>query len=248
MGDVDWQVKSAIVAAMHGNLEELRRLVQQDRQLLDAQWGELTPLTVAARRGNLEVVRYLLDEGADINLQPRDDGTGILEEACMNGLLELVTLLLARGAYTGPDNMGWTPLMAASSQGHTDVAKLLLAHGCCNVDDRTYGRATTALHSACFRERAGVVGLLLEAGADPCLEDEDGITPLADVMRRGHVDCVAVVQVSTMSACPCYGSLSRAFMTCKSAHYPRRIPPSCRSGSATISCSRPAASAMPLPR
>jgi ankyrin repeat protein len=62
--------RAIATAAERGDLEEVRRLVQQDHQLLDAEWNSYTPLKAAAWKGRVEVVRYLLDEGADINLRP----------------------------------------------------------------------------------------------------------------------------------------------------------------------------------
>jgi ankyrin repeat protein len=51
-------------AAGRGDLGDVRRLVQQDRQLLEAYCDQRTPLKVAAEEGRLDVIRYLLDEGA----------------------------------------------------------------------------------------------------------------------------------------------------------------------------------------
>jgi ankyrin repeat protein len=81
----------AIVDAAHkGDLEEVRRLVQQDRGLLDVDHGwqgdSYTPLTAAAWAGRVEVMRYLLEEGAQVNLRD-EDGSSALECACYNGTL-----------------------------------------------------------------------------------------------------------------------------------------------------------------
>jgi ankyrin repeat protein len=170
MADMDEQDKEAIVqAARVGNLEEVRRLVQQDRGLLDAvcgtyEWEYSSPLVAAAGRGHLEVVRYLLDEGADINLRHFYGYTAV-ELACVSGRSEAADLLLARGADTSPRADGWIPLMWASTRGHTAVVELLLAHGCGDVDQCSVDYGHTALHLACFGGRAEILRLLLGAGA-----------------------------------------------------------------------------------
>jgi ankyrin repeat protein len=187
--------RAIVTAADRGDLEEVRRLVQQDRQLLDAEWDLYTPLKAAAWKGRVEVVRYLLDEGADINLRP-DGSDSTLGRACHHGHVEVVAMLLARGAETGPSpGDGWTPLMAASSQGHTDSVQLLLAHGCGDIDQQ-HSSGQTALRWACAFVRAGVVEVLLGAGADPHLVDRGGYTPLSEAVLHGRVECVAVLKVS----------------------------------------------------
>jgi ankyrin repeat protein len=152
MGDA----RAIVDAAYTGNLEAVRRLVQRDRGLLDADDGSWTPLRAAAWRGRGDVIRYLLEEGAEIGLQG-PDGRDILEMACCRGHLEAASLLLAHGADAGAAGpvCGMTPLMAACQQGHTNIVALLLTHGCGDVDQQSrVGLA--ALHYACNKGYAGV--------------------------------------------------------------------------------------------
>jgi ankyrin repeat protein len=204
MADMAEQDKEAVVkAAERGDLDEVRRLVQQNRELLGAlwrnsQWEYLSPLTAAAKGGRVEVLWYLLDEGADINLRPPDGYTAV-ELACSNRRSEAVALLLARGADTSPQENGWNLLMGVSATGHTDVVELLLAHGCDHIDQSLVGTGQTALHMACLYGRAENLGLLLGAGADPHLVGRRNCrTALDTATSRGHVECVALLQVSSM--------------------------------------------------
>jgi ankyrin repeat protein len=187
--------RATAMAAERGDLEEVRRLVQQDHQLLDARCINHTPLTAAAGKGRLEVVRYLLDEGADINLRPTGSPSP-LGRACYWGHIEVVALLLARGAETAASDNVRTLLMAASSGGHTDIVKLLLAHGCGDINRQSLSSGRTALRWACVYARAGVVEMLLGAGADPHMVDHFGRTPLSEAVEGGHVECVALLEVS----------------------------------------------------
>jgi ankyrin repeat protein len=182
--------------AIVGNLAEVQRLVEQDRGLLNENDGTYTPLTAAACLGRVEVVRYLLEEGAQANLRdPNDDCA--LNAACARGNREMVGLLLAHGADATAGLMGVTPLMAASDEGHTDVVALLLAHGCGDIDLQRPGSRWTALCDAVYRGHAGVVRALLGARADPQVMVDHGETPLAMSVRRGHTECVALLQVSS---------------------------------------------------
>jgi ankyrin repeat-rich membrane spanning protein len=188
--------RALIKAAERGDLEELRRLVQQDRLLLDAEWTGRSPLTAAANGGRLEVVRYLLDEGTDINLRAVG-WVSAIEAACKEGRLEVVSLLLARGASTRARQGDLSPLMLASSKGHTEIVELLLAHGCGDIDAQGLN-GDEALHYACFNGRAGVVRALLGAGANPHLVDCDGRTPLRYAVGVDPGGCVALLQVISL--------------------------------------------------
>jgi uncharacterized protein len=197
--------RATVDAAWGGDLEEVRRLVQQDRGLVDAVVGKWSPLTAAAHDGHVEVVRYLLDEEADINLRPGNFRTA-LEHASYKGRLQVVALLLARGARTTPSGDGMTPLMHAARKGHTGVVELLLAHREGEQLERRAHRLLvrrTALHFACLDGHAGVVRALLGAGADPHVVDLQGDTPLSLAFTKGHAECVALLQVSIVSLHTC---------------------------------------------
>ena len=69
-----------------------------------------TPLMNAAVRGNVEVIRLLLDHGADI--QKKDaDGRTALHNATYHDYDEAASLLVKRGAYLHvKDSRGYTPI------------------------------------------------------------------------------------------------------------------------------------------
>jgi ankyrin repeat protein len=84
---------------------------------------------VAARNGHVEVVRVLLEGGADVQRVNVDTNTA-LHTAAQNGHLEVCRLLLDSGAKV--DTVGQfkeTALMGAASNGHLEVCRLLLDSG-----------------------------------------------------------------------------------------------------------------------
>jgi ankyrin repeat protein len=75
--------------------------------------GGLTPLLFAAREGNMETVKVLLDAGAPIGQASEGDHTSPMLMAAINGHFDIAKLLLDRGA--SPNQMsdaGATPLYA----------------------------------------------------------------------------------------------------------------------------------------
>jgi hypothetical protein len=87
--------------------------------------GGETPLMRAASRGYTEVVRVLLDAGADVNAQ-RTDGFTPLILAVFFGHEEVVRLLVERNAdASAQTRLGMTASRWASSRGFAEMAGLL---------------------------------------------------------------------------------------------------------------------------
>lgn len=73
------------------------------------------PLTIAARQGHLEIMRLLLDNGANVDKADYDDDSTPLHLACLQKEIKMVKLLLARGADVNAlDHDKETPLMWAA--------------------------------------------------------------------------------------------------------------------------------------
>lgn len=89
----------------------------------------MTALDWAAVKGHVEVVQFLLDNGADIDCRGSFGDTPLIR-AAGNGQLEVVKLLLAAGAdVNAKNNGGRTALYDAEGRRHSAVAVLLKAHG-----------------------------------------------------------------------------------------------------------------------
>lgn len=93
-----------------------------------------TYLFSAACQGNQELVKLLLDLGAEVNTKSCNTSPWtkmtVLHIASVQGHARIVALLLAKGAEIGMRTMeGNTPLHIAAFQGHSEVVALLLRHG-----------------------------------------------------------------------------------------------------------------------
>lgn len=91
---------------------------------------KVTLLMVASKLGHLDVVRYLLKHGADVNTaatQGRRQGTTSLHLAAGAGHVEVARLLLrAGGGVNTKECHGRTPLITAAGHGRMATVRLLL--------------------------------------------------------------------------------------------------------------------------
>ena len=145
-------------------------------------YDESTPLNLASRNGHVEVVRLLVEHGADATTQD-ELGWTPLHWASAAGSVEVTRILIENGAdVTAQDEDGLTPLHRASKSGCVDLARLLVEHGA-DASARTKD-GSTPLHNAAESGNAEVAHFLVEHGADATAQDEVGETPLHRVSNH----------------------------------------------------------------
>ena len=112
------------------NLEIADLLLARPEIDLNAQGASgVTVLMQYVGLNNDEMVRKVLDRGANVDLQDSDGDTS-LHRAAQSGNVKILDLLLARGAKPDVKNkVGGTPLMWAAVFGHQDAARALLEKG-----------------------------------------------------------------------------------------------------------------------
>lgn len=122
-----------------------------------------TPLMAAVDRKFTELVELLLDmPGIDAERRCCY-GKTVLHLAAIDGLEDIVRLLLAKGVNPDPkDHCNCTPLVNAASCGHLPIVELLCEAGAC-ANTETDGGDTPIL-VAFYRKRDDIVRVLLEIG------------------------------------------------------------------------------------
>lgn len=174
-------------AAMDGDAQKVRVYLERGGDIQQASKVHL--LVIVAGRGHLDVLRVLLDAGADVNMrQPTTDLTALMA-ASWHGHLAIAKLLVQRGAGRhARTRSGHDALMLAAYFGRIELVDFLLRVGL-DFNGRCNG-GETALMRAAKRGHVAVVKTLLEAGADANQADNNGMTALRHA-RRHH--CYAAV-------------------------------------------------------
>jgi hypothetical protein len=122
-------------------------------------------LLKAERDGDIETIKILLKNGADINSKQTPDGATALMWAAVEGHMDMVKLLLDNGAdINATNNVGMTALMGAAFIGQTNEVELLLDKGADINAKQNDGK--TALLFAASVGNIEVVKFLLAKGAE----------------------------------------------------------------------------------
>ncbi len=173
-------------AANSGDLAQVKAVLKANPdQVQTKDSHNNTPLHIAAIGGHLEVVRYLLDAGADINAGDNENSSAIVN-ACLRGHLDIVKLMVERGAsVTMADENLMTPLHFAALGGNVEIIGLLLDRGADINAANSFG--TTPLMNAAGRQPVEAVELLVQRGADVEVQTNLGQSVLASAARGGSV-------------------------------------------------------------
>lgn len=115
-----------------GDLERVVALIDADRERLHMTTVFGTWLHFAASEGQLEIVKYFISQGLDVNARSESDSSGYtpINAAASKGYVEVVRYLLSCGAILDVSRGGQeNPLFRAVLNGHTEVVKLLIDSG-----------------------------------------------------------------------------------------------------------------------
>jgi ankyrin repeat protein len=204
----DANARSHYVAAANGRGFEGRTPVanRTDPKVEEFASGWLTPLTLAAREGDVEMARILVNAGADVNAVA-GDGKTALALAVFNGNYEAASFLVdSKADVNKADAQRFTPLFWAVDRRNMETApnfpwmvtvdplplirQLLDAGANPNALVNNTPRArmregsprivfATALMRAAFAGDLELVKLLLDRGADPKITSRDSETMLS---------------------------------------------------------------------
>lgn len=147
------------------------------------------PLFLAIREPSPKVAVALVGI-PKIDVEPRNaQDESPLMLACLKGQLDVAMLLISKGADV--NKPGWAPLHYASTHGHLDVMRLLLEHHA--YIDASSPNGTTPLMMAAHYGTPSAVKLLLEAGADPMIRNDLGLTAVDFAFRAERKESAEII-------------------------------------------------------
>ncbi len=153
--------------------------------------GSRPAVVDAAKHGDKDAVRSLLQKKADVNAA-EPDGSTALHYAAYNNDLECADLLLRAGANANAANdLGATPLWSASQNGSVAMVRRLLEAGASPNAALVAGE--TPVMVAARSGYAEVTELLLAKGGNPNAHGTRGQTALMWAISQKHPDVVKVL-------------------------------------------------------
>jgi len=181
-------------AATNGHYGCCRTLIAAGANIEAVTVHSRTPLMLAARSDQTNIMDLLVEHGANIHATDYELATA-LHLAAEEGASDCVwSLLHTNISVNTQTRTGDTPLMKAARGGHAEVLKYMIRHG---ADITLRGPCMTAAHWAAEGGHSGCLMVLLDAGCDPdvlteetfCTTDfliSSHVTPLMLAARRGY--------------------------------------------------------------
>ena len=175
-------------AAASGDLDAVKKIVELDPQSVNEDDKyDWRPIFHAGLRRHYDVVKYLIDRGADLAAH---DGYAIHYAGEVPGNKEVVALLVAYGgldAHAKPSTELARQFIYAVFLANLPRVSAMLSEYTELTQER-YARGDTALHHAARNGDLEIVEQLVSCGADPSAVSDHGHFPLYCAAGHGHVE------------------------------------------------------------
>ena len=178
--------------AEQGSIERMKEDIAAGADVNFRSGAGNTPFIAGASTCRMDVIRFLLEHGADPH-QRTSHGISALHKVARCRNLEVVRYLVEelRLDVNAKDPLGWTPLYLAALNDCTETARCLLEHGA-DVNARTRDGSTPLMAAAKEiledGQHSELVKLLLDAGAEVDPRDKDGRTALFYAIDANNTD------------------------------------------------------------
>ena len=178
-----------INAIKNGNSREVAQWLRRGMDANSVDPGGMPVLLLAARSGNLDVVKALAEGKADLD-RLNANGESAMMMAAIAGHKSVVEYLIAREAQV--NKPGWTALIYAATNGHRAIVDLLLENHA--YIDAAPANGVTALMMAARGGHADTVKLLLDEGADPTLQNDLGQSAVDWALMTRNTDIAELIR------------------------------------------------------
>ncbi|MDB5822936.1 MAG: uncharacterized protein JWR21_1640 [Herminiimonas sp.] len=184
-------------AVLRGDLSSLMAILDRDAVAVNARDGKGgTALQLAAQSGQADIVKALLEAGAEVDLRTKN-ATTALTLAATYGHAAVVSLLLKHGSNQRlVDVAGETPLELAARHGHINVVEALLVQEIAFRKTVPMDPINPFVQSLCLAAQHGhdaIVRALLGAGAPASAFNRKGKNSLMVAVEAGHLNIAAAL-------------------------------------------------------
>ena len=177
-------------SCIYGHVDVVRTLVKHKANVNARTDRGDTPLTLAARNDNDNVVHALLSDSQCHVDAKGQDGYTALDCSCRYGYVDIVrTLVKHKANVNARTDSGDTPLTLAARNKHDNVVHALLSDSQCLVDAKGQD-GSTALHYSCRYGHVDIVRTLVNHKANVNARTDSGDTPLILAARNKHDNVV----------------------------------------------------------
>ncbi|UMM30233.1 hypothetical protein L5515_012202 [Caenorhabditis briggsae] len=178
-----------------------------------------TPMSLAARHGNIAIMKMLYEKGADLTTGkitpiveasiethlecvqfilahcktiPQEQLSRALFAAAEGGCLKIVEELVRAGADLNFEQDERTAIMKAARFNHFDIVQYLVYKGA-SVNFKSAKNDATALSLACTYGNMDIAQFLIRNGADPMLRMDDGVNCFMEAAKHGSFDLMKLL-------------------------------------------------------
>lgn len=187
-------VQNIVSAIVDGNLDIIKYFVEDIKinvnQVIDNDHTSF--LYLAAQHNQLEIVKYLINNHANVECKNPANSASALSIAADKGYIEVVKYLVehANANINSSLNDGATALILASEKGHLNVVRYLIKDPNIDLSKVTQDGKTPLYYASSYGHFAIVQHLLEDAKIDGDKGMIDGETPLLTAATNGHFKIV----------------------------------------------------------
>jgi len=160
-----------------------------------------TPLLQTVQRNDIEMAKKLIDAGANVNIQDTmQDSPYLLASA--QGKTEILQYILEHATPEPDQNIynryGGNAIIPAAEKGHIDNVRLLLEDGRVDINHQNNFGYTALIEAVALTDNSklyqDIVKVLVDAGADKALRDNDNRTAMDYAEKRGSEEMIALLK------------------------------------------------------
>ena len=190
----DHNGNTSLHAAVYGNFSKnvVQTIINHGASVNTTDNKNTSPLMLASKKGNVDVMKVLLRAGADQNIED-ENGNSWIHYAVREDCRKVLQSIVDKGAdVNGTNKKNITPLMLASVKGNIDAVNVLLRAGADQTIEDANGY--TWIHYAVVGDcRKDVLQSIVDLGAKVNAKTKQYTTALMLASSKGNIDAINIL-------------------------------------------------------